>query len=78
MFWWRNKKIISLLRTLSKGLELEGCLFETQRRRSHYVASMSKTMFSLLSAGLTSRLSFVVSNCELFFFPLVIRVRCGT
>ena len=28
--------------------------------------------------GLTSWLSFVVSNCEFVTFPLVSRVRCGT
>ena len=28
--------------------------------------------------GLTSWLSFVVSNCEFFTFPLVSWVRCGT
>ena len=28
--------------------------------------------------GLTSLLSFVVSNCELVTFPLVSWVRCGT
>ena len=28
--------------------------------------------------GLTSWLSFVLSNCEFLTFPLVSRVRCGT
>ena len=28
--------------------------------------------------GLTSRLSFVVSNCEFVTFPLVSWARCGT
>ena len=28
--------------------------------------------------GLTSWLSFVVSNCEFDFFPLVSQVSCGT
>ena len=28
--------------------------------------------------GLTSRLSFVMSNCEVVTFPLVSWVRCGT
>ena len=32
----------------------------------------------LLGNGLTSWLSFVVSNCEFVTFPLVFRVRCGT
>ena len=32
----------------------------------------------LLGKGLTSWLSFVVSNCEFFTFPLVSWVRCGT
>ena len=32
----------------------------------------------LLGSGLTSWLSFVVSNCEFVTFPLVSWVRCGT
>ena len=32
----------------------------------------------LLGKGLTSWLSFVVSNCEFVTFPLVSWVRCGT
>ena len=33
---------------------------------------------SLAGKGLTSWLSFVVSNCEIVTFPLVSWVRCGT
>ena len=32
----------------------------------------------LLGKGLTSWLSFVMSNCEFVTFPLVSMVRCGT
>ena len=35
-------------------------------------------LWSPVGKGLTSRLSFVVSNCELVIFPLVSWVRCGT
>ena len=35
-------------------------------------------LWSPAGKGLTSRLSFVVSNCELVTFPLVSCVRCGT
>ena len=35
-------------------------------------------LWSPAGKGLTSRLSFVVSNCEFVTFPLVYWVRCGT
>ena len=35
-------------------------------------------LWSPAGKGLTSRLSFVVSNCEFVTFPLVSCVRCGT
>ena len=35
-------------------------------------------LWSTAWKGLTSWLSFVVSNCELYIFPLVSWVRCGT
>ena len=35
-------------------------------------------LWSPAGKGLTSWLSFVVSNCELVTFPFVSRVRCGT
>ena len=35
-------------------------------------------LWSTIGKGLTSWLSFVVSNCEFVAFPLVSRVRCGT
>ena len=35
-------------------------------------------LWSTAGKGLTSWLSFVVSNCELVTFPLVSWVRCGT
>ena len=35
-------------------------------------------LWSLAGKGLTSWLSFVVSNCESVTFPLVSWVRCGT
>ena len=35
-------------------------------------------LWSLAGKGLTSRLSFVLSNCEFVTFPLVSWVRCGT
>ena len=35
-------------------------------------------LWSPAGKGLTSWLSFVVSNCEFVTFPLVIWVRCGT
>ena len=35
-------------------------------------------LWSPAGKGLTSWLSFVVSNCELVTFPLVSWVRCGT
>ena len=34
-------------------------------------------LWSLLGKGLTSGLSFVISNCEAVTFPLVSWVRCG-
>ena len=36
------------------------------------------TLWSPAGKGLTSWLSFVVSNCEFVSFPLVSWVRCGT
>ena len=35
-------------------------------------------LWSPAGKGLTSWLSFVVSNCEFVFFPLESWVRCGT
>ena len=35
-------------------------------------------LWSPAGNGLTSWLSFMVSNCEFVTFPLVSRVRCGT
>ena len=35
-------------------------------------------LWSPAGKGLTSRPSFVVSNCEFITFPLVCWVRCGT
>ena len=35
-------------------------------------------LWSPAGKGLTSLLSFVVSNCEFVTFPLVFWVRCGT
>ena len=35
-------------------------------------------LWSPAGKGLTSGLSFVVSNCEFVTFPLVFWVRCGT
>ena len=35
-------------------------------------------LWSPAGKGLTSRVSFVVSNFEFVTFPLVSRVRCGT
>ena len=35
-------------------------------------------LWSPAGKGLTSWLSFVVSNCEFVIFPLVSWVRCGT
>ena len=35
-------------------------------------------LWSTAGKGLTSWLSFVVSNCEFVTFPLVSWVRCGT
>ena len=34
-------------------------------------------LWSLAGKGLTSWLSFVMSNCDVVTFPLVSRVRCG-
>ena len=36
------------------------------------------TLWSPAGKGLTSWLSFVMSNCEFVTFPLVSGVRCGT
>ena len=36
------------------------------------------SLWSPVEKGLTSGLSFVVSNCEIVTFPLVSWVRCGT
>ena len=35
------------------------------------------TLWSLAGKGLTSWLSFVMSNCDVVIFPLVSLVRCG-
>ena len=40
--------------------------------------SVYMCMLSPAGKGLTSWLSFVVSNCEFVTFPLVSWVRCGT
>ena len=37
-----------------------------------------RALCSPAAKGLTSWLSFVVSNCEFFTFPLISWVRCGT
>ena len=34
-------------------------------------------LWSAAGKGLTSRLSFVMSNCEVVTFPLVLWARCG-
>ena len=41
-------------------------------------ASVICALWSPAGKGLTSWLSFVVSNCEFVIFPLVSWVRCGT
>ena len=41
-------------------------------------ASFIDALWSPAGKGLTSWLSFVVSNCEFVTFPLVSWVRCGT
>ena len=41
-------------------------------------ASVYMCLWSPAGKGLTSWLSFVVSNCEFVTFPLVSCVRCGT
>ena len=41
-------------------------------------ASVICALWSPAGKGLTSWLSFVVSNCEFVTFPLVSWVRCGT
>ena len=41
-------------------------------------ASVYCALWSPAGKGLTSWLSFVVSNCEFVTFPLVSWVRCGT
>ena len=41
-------------------------------------ADCLKVKWSPAGKGLTSWLSFVVSNCEFVTFPLVSWVRCGT
>ena len=41
-------------------------------------ASVYSAFWSPAGKGLTSWLSFVVSNCEFVNFPLVSWVRCGT
>ena len=40
--------------------------------------SVYMCLWSPAGKGLTSWLSFVVSNCEFVTFPLVSLVRCGT
>ena len=44
----------------------------------HLCAYVYMALWSLAGKGLTSWLSFVVSNCEFVTFPLVSWVRCGT
>ena len=41
-------------------------------------ASVICALWSPVGKGLTSWLSFVVSNCEFVTFPLVFWVMCGT
>ena len=41
-------------------------------------ASVLCALWSTAGKGLTSWLSYVVSNCEFVTFPLVSWVRCGT
>ena len=41
-------------------------------------ASVYMCLWSPAGKGLTSGLSFVVSNCEFVTFPLVSWVRCGS
>ena len=41
-------------------------------------ASFNMCLFAPAGKGLTSWLSYVVSNCEFVTFPLVFWVRCGT
>ena len=41
-------------------------------------ASVYCALWSPAGKGLTNWLSFVVSNCEFFTFPLVSLVRCDT
>ena len=41
-------------------------------------ASVYMCLVVIAGKGLTSWLSFVVSNCEFVTFPLVSLVRCGT
>ena len=43
-----------------------------------FCASVICALWSPAGKGLTSWLSFVVSNCEFVTFPLVSWVRCGT
>ena len=43
-----------------------------------YVFVFICALWSPAGKGLTSWLSFVVSNCEFVTFPLVFWVRCGT
>ena len=45
---------------------------------SHCARLFICALWSLAGKGLTSWLSFVVSNCEFVTFPLVSMVRCGT
>ena len=43
-----------------------------------YACLFKCALWSPAGKGLTSWLSFVVSNCEFVTFPLVSSVRCGT
>ena len=43
-----------------------------------HVRLFSVALWSPAGKGLTSWLSFVMSNCEFATFPLVSLVRCGT
>ena len=57
-------------------------LFNTLCPSSVVITFMGKREFCVLwspaGKGLTSRFSFMVSNCEFVTFPLVSWVRCGT
>ena len=50
------------------------CLFSLLSFRTRLFID---ALWSPAGKGLTSWLSFVMSNCEVVFFPLVSWVRCG-